>query len=737
MSIEAGPWWERFFDGDNQLRWQELQDPSNAWSPHVLPWIRVAQGVNTDIPVVLPRLAANAQPTWYCSGRSARGALRLREALQSFIGPSYSDFDGRPYLLNAEDPVEAAFAAGTVAPAYLIRASRAEDVAKIQRALGLYRGLLERMPKRPPHIQRPLGTLRAELDRAVAAGDEAEANRILERIRSIGRLDAENLLYLEVGVRAGLGHWREIAEDGALLTQLTGLRLPPRVLADVHDALYRLHVEPSEDTHAPEQALAAFKFAGLARRSTLFGMRRGVRNPRVLKSFFLYELAREDVGSSFLTELAQELERLDDVFARALIGLQPSIAPQPPADPLSAADAAFDDFEIDRALELCLQAPPSKKRLTRLIRCAEDIGTEEVARLVLGAVEPGDESESLPAPWMARFQALEDRVAAEQDKQAPQGWLDWARQVGAGMDEDRAMTALREQMPTWDPTEFIQEKEQAAELTRIINNADESAEAVFREASPLLYQALMPETGAPPRTLKPLLRLLVTKIALLGDPSLSELELARDLAATLLLVGLDQMEYGSLIADLEDLMGAHLSVFTFGWALDLAELLANHACPDSERRLRLVLRVIEEARRLAHRLSATDSLVIGLLCQDYAINCPIELKKDEDAIASEVNEALAGKKVGIYTLDEPAGQRAASLVENRCQDVRVELNHDHECTKRLINLARTANLFVFAWKSSKHQAFYCVKDHRDADNPMVQAQGKGTSSILRAVLEYA
>lgn len=737
MSADGRYWWERFFDGDNQLRWSALQDPSNAWSPHVLPWIDLVKNDDTDLPIILPSLDADDQPHWYCAGRSARGTLRLREALQAFIGPSYSDFDGRSHQLDLGDPVEAAFAQGTVDPTYRISASNPKEVQRIQRALELYRGLLERMPKQQLNTRRPLGTLRAELERAVAAGDEAEADRLLERIRSIGRLDAENLLYLEIGVRAGLGHWREIAEDAALLNQLTGLRLPPRVLADLHEALYRRYVEPSEDASAPERALAAFHNAGLTRRATLFGTRRGVRNPRVLKSFFLYELAREDAGASFLTELAQELERLDDVFARALIRLQPSIAPQPPADPLSAADAAFDDFEIDRALELCLQAPPSKKRLTRLIRCAEDIGTEEVARRVLGAVAPGDESESLPAPWMARFQALEDRVAAEQDKQAPQEWLDWARQVGAGMDEDRAMTLLREHMATWDPTELIQQKEQAAELTRIINNAAESAEAVFREASPLLYQALMPEIGAPPRSLKPLLRLLVTKLALLEDPSLSELELARELTATLLLVGLDQTEYGSLIADLEDFMGAHLSVFTFGWSLDLAELLANHVCPDPERRLRLVLRVIEEARRLAHRLSATDSLVIGLLCQDYAINCPIELKKDEDAIASEVNDALAGKKVGIYTLDEPAGQRAASLVENHCQDVRVELNHDHECTKHLINLARTANLFVFAWKSSKHQAFYCVKDHRDADNPMVQAQGKGTSSILRAVLEYA
>ena len=108
-----------------------------------------------------------------------------------------------------------------------------------------------------------MGTLRAELDRAVAAGNESEAHRLLERIRAIGRLDAENLLYLEIGVKAGLGRWREIAEDGALLNQLTGLRLPPRVLADVHDALYRLYVEPSEDANAPEQALAAFNAAGL------------------------------------------------------------------------------------------------------------------------------------------------------------------------------------------------------------------------------------------------------------------------------------------------------------------------------------------------------------------------------------------------------------------------------------------------------------------------------------------
>lgn len=126
--------------------------------------------------------------------------------------------------------VEAAFAEGTIAPAFRLRASSPADVFRIQRALDLYCGIIKRTPITEQQVRRPLGSLRTELDRAVAAGDEAEASRLLERIRGVGRLDAENLLYLELGVKAGLGHWREIAEDGALLNQLTGLRLPPQGL---------------------------------------------------------------------------------------------------------------------------------------------------------------------------------------------------------------------------------------------------------------------------------------------------------------------------------------------------------------------------------------------------------------------------------------------------------------------------------------------------------------------------
>lgn len=735
MSTDATPWWERFFDGDNRLRWPALSDQENSWATHVLPWVEFARGADVDAPVVLPRLDADGQPVWYCAGRSARAALRLREALQAFIGPSYSDFDGRGHSLNPDDPVESAFGEGTVAPAFLIRPSKPTDVKKIQRTLDLYCGLLARMPKQEAHTHSLLGALRTELDRALAAGDEPEARRLLDRIRRVGRLDAENLLYLEVGVRAALGQWREIAEDDALLNQLTGLRLPPRVLIDVHEALYRLHVEPSEDANAPDLALNAFRTARLAERSALFGTRRGLRSPRLLKTFYLYELTREHADHTLLVNLTCELEKLDDPFAHALTSLQPAPEPQAPINPFQSAAEALTNLESDRALELSLKAPPSRERLTLLIRCAEDVGTEEAADRVLASIKPGDHAENLPAVFLKRLRALERMRENRLAGRTPQDWLEWARLVNSGVREEDAMSTLRDQMPTWDCQSITWSTKYVEELATIINNANGPTESIFREATPLLYQAVMPELGHPPRQVKPLLQILISKVAFLAGPSSDELELARDMAATLLHTGLDENDYARLISDLEDLMGTQMSIHTLSWALDLAELLAIHACPNPEPRLRLVLNVIDRAQGMVHRLSSADSIVIEQLCKDFDIECPMALVRADGAGMSESGRELSGKKVGIYTLMEPAGQRAVALLEKLCPTVRVELNSDHECTKRLANLARSADLFVFAWKSSQHQAFYCVKDNRHTDNPLIQPQGKGTSSILRAVLD--
>jgi hypothetical protein len=93
---------------------------------------------------------------------------------------------------------------------------------------------------------------------------------------------------------------------------------------------------------------------------------------------------------------------------------------------------------------------------------------------------------------------------------------------------------------------------------------------------------------------------------------------------------------------------------------------------------------------------------------------------------------LAGKRIGIYTLTEAAGARAKAALKSMYPGCRVEVNSDLVCTAKLASLAEAADLFIFAWKSSSHQAFYCVTDAMAPREP-VWAAGKGTASILRAV----
>jgi hypothetical protein len=148
-----------------------------------------------------------------------------------------------------------------------------------------------------------------------------------------------------------------------------------------------------------------------------------------------------------------------------------------------------------------------------------------------------------------------------------------------------------------------------------------------------------------------------------------------------------------------------------------------------------VLRVIGDAKRMSHRLHQSDILVLKQLCKDLDIQFPAEIAKKADSNDTDFDRWLSGKKIAIYTLVEPAGQRAAEFLRQLCPTVLVELNCDHECTQGLINLARNADLFVFAWKCSKHQAFYCIKKHRKIENSLIQPKGKGASSILRSILE--
>ena len=75
--------------------------------------------------------------------------------------------------------------------------------------------------------------------------------------------------------------------------------------------------------------------------------------------------------------------------------------------------------------------------------------------------------------------------------------------------------------------------------------------------------------------------------------------------------------------------------------------------------------------------------------------------------------------IGIYTLIETAAIRARQFLRKLLPNARVEINADMASTDRLKHLASNADIFVFAWRSSKYQAYYAVKDARGDRNTLL------------------
>ena len=92
-------------------------------------------------------------------------------------------------------------------------------------------------------------------------------------------------------------------------------------------------------------------------------------------------------------------------------------------------------------------------------------------------------------------------------------------------------------------------------------------------------------------------------------------------------------------------------------------------------------------------------------------------------------------RVAIYSLDEAATRRAVEILKSLHPRWVIDTNADQVCTDRLKALAHKATVFVFAWRCSKHAAYYCVKASSQKEN-LVMARGVGTTSLVAAAIEF-
>ncbi|MBU9187915.1 protein DpdD [Burkholderia gladioli] len=737
-------WLGRFFSGSNAVHWEDIvggQAPP-AWLEQVSPWIANFANQGTQSPIVLPVFDADGPSQWYAMAGNEASAVALAQELTAVVGPSFSNFRGQLLQADSGDEIECALQKRFGRFVFRLRPENAAARHNITQALQLYLGLLRRRPDIPDRTQRPFGRIRAEFDSALLAGNEADAQRLRDELIASGRIDAEQGKYLEIRMLAGLGQQHQLAHDYSLIKAVLGLSLPAQTIADLVEALYATYIACIEDDPNVGTILTAFRNNIARHFGPLFQERKGIRQPNVLKAFLLYELAQDSPNVARCDAIAaaypaQTERELIDRWISHLVS-----APRPLSDAVELARQALADEDYELALHLSFEAIPEAWTYSAMLRCAMELEDAQVTSRVLEAVNAAPEAvqENWSKRDLTRLQELQSESSgATETPTHPQdrpdsNWLSWARYVETGRYDRPPLQILDEALARWSTDTYLSDPEACRELAETIGNASGEAEHVFRDAFVALVEFFVDRPAYPVRGFIPLYIMLIRVVAWTGTVSANELELASVLMQALVSLGPSRDDYVEALDAYGEILTANNAPGNVDWALNAAETLAMQASPDNESRLRFFMAVVEVARTQAHRLNSAQRAVLSLLAKDYGCAELLASFSFQDEEHPET-DALADFDglIGIYTLTEPAGQRARQFLLKLLPLSRVEVNADSAATDKLKHLAANADIFVFAWKSSKHQAYYAAKEARGSRQTLLPL-GKGSASILDCVL---
>ncbi len=740
-------WVKTFFSGKNQLTWSDIEAGTAITNriDQVIPWLKFLSSPLLNYPIVLPLYNSDNQLTWYGMASDDQMFSRLTDEIRSFIGPSYGDFLNISSELSIDDEIENALKGRFGSFVIKFNAQGPNDQPKIEQALLLYNSLIVRRPPVPDRTKRPFGKIRGDFDRALLAGNANSAQFLLDELKFSGRVDAGQQKCLEIRLLAGLGRQGDLARNQPLISSVVELSLPGQTLIDVIDALYETYIRPVETNTDFSVVLSAFKqniFRPFG--PSLFRDRKGIRHPALLRAFLLFELSQSEpsyakcgtlLGAYAINAEGRDLAHTWCVgLTEGTIEVPLTVASQ---STLDIARQAIADEDYLAAYELSLELIPNLWAYQSLLRCAESLKNIDVTQKVLHALDEisNDIKAQLKVKDHERLARLRSMNSPSTSIVIDSGWIGWAQKVKDGLIDDQT---LGERVTTWSVDEYMHDHEKCVQLAGLIANGKGKQEDVFRDAFPLLVDFFVNGSEQPCRAFMPIYLTLIKILGWSGTLSADELEIVSTLVCALLSAGPSEEIYTDCVGDLNEIVDSNISSIYLDWGLNIAELLALYPEPDGgELRLKIFMRVFAVVSASVHRVSVAQREVLALLAKDYQcldliVSLPT-IDAEDDVLSSITAKEFKGL-IGIYTLTEGAGQRAKNILEKCFPDATVETNKDHCATAALETLAKNANVFVFAWKSSKHQAYFCVKNIR-FDKKITLPTGKGAASIVRSAIE--
>lgn len=732
VSAETESFLSAFFGAGNDLSVEDLV----ASNPVLAEWLKRRIAVLRSSPLsatLLPRRRGD-KLTWYALARSVRERRELVQILQSFVGPTYAAL-GVNRLLNPDDPVEAAVRT-FAAQSFTIDVLDGQQ-AEVRRALDLFFELDAIRPRRQVSVSRPLGRLLREFEMAVLAGVAELSSELLAEIEASGQLSAQNIVFLRIQRLSGLRLTSEVLKLPELATILA-IRRPARVTAALFDALYSTELASFEvESNAPG-ALNHFTEIVLPRYPALFRSRQGLRTASAIKAYALYTATAHPEDRSLLAQLSEstDLDAEERAYLHRITNLVAPVEDRRAS--LSTAAEAARAGRFDAALALARDLPPTIDRAELLVRCAIEIDSLDAMRLARSAVDALEEADRQHITNSRLYSDPWDRIDRNLSgaiDPTPTNWREWFERASSPAPFDIGLELAERSVVEWSSEALTSADGRA--ISQLLNQASEQTLRRIKDALPHFLQFI--ERVAEPAQHRSLLDDLSTLLLIDDDPSVADAAVAVTLIGTILELGAPTERRRELVDDFIALHARVDSAAHLNAALDLFDIVLTFAAADAVPREAAFAMLLNALQRWRRRVRPDQWLIAqDLAAEAGAAEAVSQLvpadEADADVGGSSPREALRGKTVAIYTLTEPAAVRARDFLLRNFDGVNVILSSAHVANDQLGSLARSADVFVIATRSAKHAATTFIEAQRPPGRPPAYAGGKGSASLIRAVL---
>ena len=303
-----------------------------------------------------------------------------------------------------------------------------------------------------------------------------------------------------------------------------------------------------------------------------------------------------------------------------------------------------------------------------------------------------------------------------------------------GGDEEKSNKLIEDEYKAWDVQSILSQKSKLVEFTSKCTDVFGAFPSFLNQHYIKIFDRFFDYDNEGSENLVELGEFLLFLIGLQERKSNLDLEIFNNLFSQTLELKPPPDTYIKLLEILELVRENTSSYSMLSWQLNICEALALNPAPSSlclDERLKYFLNTYSCIKGFSHRLQEDEVFLIGVLCKDFGVDTDLIVESSHSEREERVELDLNDKNIAIYTLSTSAGKRAKTSIETLYPGVSVGLNSDKVCSDRLKNLSWSADYFLFAWKSSSHQAFYCIKEHLGREPLYVP--GKGTASILNAL----